>query len=150
MKFAASPDLALCTADTGFSLETIPTMTVDKMINVCKTMPCMKLMDELAAAKLGNCTVPGTNVSIQQDVLGKFATACQETDSMSSTGSMGSAGSMGSMNGSVPLVDDESKADIADEEQSSERSPPSSSTSGAESLKVKFASAIVLLVVILA
>ncbi|POM59282.1 GPI-anchored serine-glycine rich Elicitin INL3a-like protein [Phytophthora palmivora] len=99
LSLASNKNLASCTADTGVSVSTISTLTHEQIMDVCKSSSCMALMSDVAALSLGDCTIPGSNVSVQSDILDNVASMC--------TGS-GSMGSMGSSSNGTTNVGDES------------------------------------------
>ncbi|KAG3109101.1 hypothetical protein PI124_g12367 [Phytophthora idaei] len=127
MKLASSTNLAGCTADTGVGVSSISTLTTDQIMAVCKSSSCMGLMDDVAAANLGDCTIPGSNVSVQSDILDQVTTMC------SGSGSVGSmaVGSSSSANGSTNVGDESGKSSSSSDKATG--GSGSSSTSGAAS-----------------
>ncbi|CEG41024.1 Elicitin [Plasmopara halstedii] len=80
MKLAFSKNLAGCTSDTGLSLSTISALTTDQIKEICNSSCCMAFMDDIASANLGDCTIPGKNVSVQSDILDQVAILCRDNN----------------------------------------------------------------------
>ncbi|OWZ03086.1 Elicitin [Phytophthora megakarya] len=139
MSVASNSNLANCTADTGVSIATISTLTHEQLMDVCKSSSCMALMKDVAALKLGDCTIPGSNVTVQTDVLGKVNAMCGG----SGMGSIGSMGSSSSTNSSTN-VGDESASMNSDNSTGSKSSP---STSNAAVVTTGFVSAVAVVLV---
>ncbi|ETM42191.1 hypothetical protein L914_12121 [Phytophthora nicotianae] len=125
MKLASSTNLAGCTADSGVSVSTISTLTMDQIMAVCSSSSCMGLMDDIAEANLGDCTIPGSTVSVQSDILDQVGSMCSGSGSIGSmaVGSSSSSSSNGGTN-----VGDESGTSSSSTDKAT---GGSSSTSGA-------------------
>jgi hypothetical protein len=140
LSLASNTNLASCTEDTGVSVSTISTLTQDQIMAVCDSSSCTALMSDMASLGLGDCTIPGSNVSVQSDILDSVTTMCGGSGSMGSMDSVGSSSS-----DSATTVGDES----GDSSSSSDKATgsSSSSTSGAASLAIGCMSAIATAVV---
>ncbi|KAE9319195.1 hypothetical protein PF001_g6022 [Phytophthora fragariae] len=90
---ASNTNLATCQTETGVSVATISSLTDKQIAAICKSSACMGLMADVAAMGLGDCTIPGSSVTVKTDVLDKVSAVCGGSGSATSTGSTGSAGS---------------------------------------------------------
>ncbi|KAL4118561.1 hypothetical protein PRIC2_010886 [Phytophthora ramorum] len=95
MSLASNSNLANCTSETGISVATISTLSHDDIMSVCESSACMALMSDVASLGLGDCTIPGSNVSIQSDVLDSVTSMCGGSGSMGSMDMVGSSSSTG-------------------------------------------------------
>ncbi|KAG1709375.1 hypothetical protein DVH05_020030 [Phytophthora capsici] len=136
---ASSTNLQGCTTDSGISVATISALTMDQVMAACTSSSCMGLMNDLKSANLGDCTIPGTNVSVQSDVLDQVATMC------SGSGSAGAMVSVGSSSSDSATTVGDSSGDASGSKitGTGSDSSSSSSTSAAGSVAVGVASAFV-------
>nr|ABB55936.1 elicitin-like protein INL3a [Phytophthora infestans] len=145
MKLASSTNLAGCTADTGVSVSTISTLTMDQVMAVCQSSSCMGLMDDVASANLGDCTIPGSNVSVQSDILDQVWSMC------SGSGTMGSmaAGSSSSSNGGTNVGDESGTSSSSSDKATGGSSSTSGAGNTAGTVTIGFASDVVAVAMIL-
>ncbi|KAK1940630.1 hypothetical protein P3T76_008081 [Phytophthora citrophthora] len=133
---ASSTNLQGCTTDSGISVATISALTMDQIMAACTSSSCMGLMNDLKSANLGDCTIPGSNVSVQSDVLDQVATMC------SGSGSAGAMATVGSSSSNSDMTVGDSSGDASGSKVSGTGSSSnSSSTSAAGSVTVGVASA---------
>eukprot|EP00644_Phytophthora_capsici_P018232 jgi/Phyca11/61617/gw1.68.148.1 len=97
MTIAGSTHLNGCTSDVGFSgFSSISALSNEQIQDVCDNSECLKLMDDMRAMGLGNCVIPGTNISLESDILDPFEHACSSTGSVDLSFSSVGDGSVGS------------------------------------------------------
>ncbi|GMF22277.1 unnamed protein product [Phytophthora fragariaefolia] len=101
---ASNTNLAACSAEAGVSVATISTLTDNQIKTICKSSSCLGLVSDVASLNLGDCTIPGSSITVQSDVLDRVAAACGESGSAVS----GSTGSSGSFKTSGTNVGDDS------------------------------------------
>ncbi|EGZ09957.1 elicitin [Phytophthora sojae] len=122
---ASNTNLATCQTETGVSVATISTLTDSHISTICTSTACLGLMADVAAMDLGDCTIPGSSVTVQTDVLDRVAAACGSSASSTSTGST-DAGSSGSMRSS-------GAANVGDDSGSNSDKVVGGSTTGSSS-----------------
>ncbi|KAK1940631.1 hypothetical protein P3T76_008082 [Phytophthora citrophthora] len=97
LTIAGSTHLDGCTSDVGFSGFSSISALSDKQIKaVCDNSDCLKLMDDMRAMALGDCVIPGTNISLESDILDPFKYACSSSGSVDLSSSSVGDGSVGS------------------------------------------------------
>ncbi|KAL3672876.1 hypothetical protein V7S43_002178 [Phytophthora oleae] len=134
---ASSTNLQGCTADSGISVATISALTMDEIMAACTSSSCMGLMNDLKAANLGDCTIPGSNVSVQSDVLDQVASMCSGSGSAGAMASVGSS----STDGETTVGDASGDTSGSKLTGTGSGSNSSNSTSAAGSVAVGLASA---------
>ncbi|KAG6614445.1 elicitin [Phytophthora cinnamomi] len=108
LSLASNTNLATCQTETGVSVATISALTNAQIAKICKSSACLGLMADVASMHLGDCTIPGSSVTVQTDILDRVTAACGGSSSAASTGSTGSEGS--SRSSGATTVGDESSA----------------------------------------
>ncbi|KAL4118562.1 hypothetical protein PRIC2_010887 [Phytophthora ramorum] len=101
MTIASSSHLEGCTSTLGFSgFSAISSLSDAQVQKVCETSACMTLMDEMRSMGFGDCTIPGTNISLESDILDPFAKECSGSGSVDLSSGSISEESVGSASGS--------------------------------------------------
>jgi hypothetical protein len=112
LTIASSSHVAGCTSAVTFSSVTsISELTPEQIKGICNSSDCVALMAEIAALGLGDCRLPGTEISIETDVTKPFAERCSALASSDTSSDDGSAntnyireGSSSSMTSSATTV----------------------------------------------
>ncbi|ETP12036.1 hypothetical protein F441_12518 [Phytophthora nicotianae CJ01A1] len=146
MKLASSTNLAGCTADSGVSVSTISTLTMDQIMAVCSSSSCMGLMDDIAEANLGDCTIPGSTVSVQSDILGQVGSMCSGSGSI---GSMAVGSSSSSSNGGTNVGDESGTSSSSTDKATGGSSSTSGASHTAATLTAGLASAVLAVAMVL-
>ncbi|KAG7394654.1 hypothetical protein PHYBOEH_004852 [Phytophthora boehmeriae] len=127
MTLAGNKNLATCTSDTGVSVSNIGVMTADQVKSVCESTACMALLKDVSS--LGDCTMPGTNISVKTDVVDKVSTMCDGSGSMAMSSGSTATSSTGSSTGGTTVGDESGVSSSSSDNVSGGSSSSSSSSS---------------------
>lgn len=150
MGLASSTNLAGCTKDTGVSVDNIGSITADQAQSICASTSCMGLFDDIKSLDLGDCTLPGTNVSVQTDVLGNIGKLCGGSGMGSmdmSSGSMDMTMGSGSSTGATTVGDASGDSSSTGDKVSGGSTASASGSSGAAATAVGCVSTIAFVLV---
>ncbi|GMF18486.1 unnamed protein product [Phytophthora lilii] len=105
LTLASNPNLEGCTSAVGFGgFAAISALTEDQIEAVCDSSACLALMDDMRAMGLGDCTIEGTNTSLEIDILDPFKKMCSGSGSVDLASASGSSSTSGAGTVTVALV----------------------------------------------